>query len=163
MLKNTQYSLLLILLLGKICDALVIPEFIYNYLPDILADSYNELDPSFFHLEKPDIININLRLDSLDVVPNKYIVVFRETATISEIESHISYMNSILSHIPQDNISKLNTFNLGDTMFGYSISLPDINYLNIIMKYSTIIESIEADSIVRQNKIIVSIDQFVNI
>ncbi|KAG0654562.1 serine protease [Maudiozyma exigua] len=158
MLKNAQYSLLLILVLGKICDALVIPVFIYNYLPDILAGSYNELDLSFSNLEKPDIININIRLDSLDVVPNKYIIVFRETATISEIESHISYMNSILSHIPQENFSKLNTFNLGDVVFGYSIFLPDIKYLNVIKKYSNIIESIETDSIVRQNKIIVQDD-----
>lgn len=158
MLKNTRYLLFLFFLLGKICHALIIPAFIQDYLPSVLADKHSDLEVPIPHLEKPDIINLDLKLGSIDVIPNKYIVVFRDTASTSEIELHIHDMNAILSHIPHETFSELNVFNLGDKIFGYSVLLPDTKYLSFIMKFSKIIDSVEVDSIVKQNKIIVQND-----
>ena len=155
MLKNKLYSLLLFFLLGKACDALIIPALVQDYLPSILPGKHNDMEDPIPHFEKQKTIDLDLKLNSLDVIPDKYIIVFRDTAAISEIESHIKDMNTLLSHIPHATRFNLDIFNLGDKIFGYSIILPDTKYLSFIMKFSKIIDSIEADSMVRQNKIIV--------
>ncbi|CAB4254181.1 similar to Saccharomyces cerevisiae YEL060C PRB1 Vacuolar proteinase B (yscB), a serine protease of the subtilisin family [Maudiozyma barnettii] len=149
---------LLLSIFFNFSKGLLIPEFILEGVSGISINNiHNEND-------HPPLVNvpvkIDLKPDSLDTLTNKYIVVFKESASKSQIESHINSMNQLVSESLvqmgiMGNSVNLNTYELDGRIFGYSVYLPDIKLLYSIVSFLSIVASIEADTIVRQNKVIV--------
>lgn len=139
--------------------ALVIPDYIFD--KEAHLRKYSNLKESTSLKEKSmDDAPIFYVNDKNSIIPNEFIVIFRNNVNTNEIEFHLNYVRNILNTLPRSTFEVtekplLETFNIGGHVRGYLINLLDHKILDVVKSSSTIIELIEANSVVRNKKVLI--------